>query len=291
MRYSRTGIVAVLAAAEIFVAGAILWALGGGSFSVHAAGLPHAYSWQPGKTFAAIDAGSAPHVVVNDPESRFVIEASTDGKVHVVDETRMTGLFLGSEHPMPLNVSQTADGVSIVRPQTSGGMHVEILGFSQQRVELQVPQGAYVDVQRCGGADLSNLNGRIAVHSVDGHISATAVHATQLSLRSEDGSLRLNDVAAPSIDASTQDGSIRATGLAVGGGTLHSADGSIRAAFANADVTVRAHTADGRIYFDGHRAGSDQDAAPAEFQIGKGGGSLDLSTQDGSIHITSNGAQ
>src|SRR5690242_16097133 len=81
MRYSRAGIVAVLAAAEIFVAGAILWALGGGSFAVHAASLPHAYSWQAGKAFSPIDAGNAPHVVVNDPESRFVIEASTDGKV------------------------------------------------------------------------------------------------------------------------------------------------------------------------------------------------------------------
>lgn len=291
MRYSRTGIVAVLAAAEIFVAGAILWALGGGSFAVHAAGMPHAYSWQPGKTFPAIDAGSAPHVVVNDPESRFVIDASTDGKVHVIDDTRMSGLFIGGSHPLPLSVSKTGDGVSIVRPESPGGMHLQILGFSEQRVELQVPQGAYVDVQRCGGADLSNLNGRIAVHSVDGHISATDVHATQLMLRSEDGSLRLNDVAAPAIDASTQDGSIRASGLAVGGGTLRSADGSIRAAFAKADVTVRARTSDGRIYFDGHRAGSDQDGSPAEFLIGKGGGALEVSTQDGSIHITSNGAQ
>jgi DUF4097 and DUF4098 domain-containing protein YvlB len=291
MRYSRAGIVAVLAAAEIFVAGAILWALGGGSFAVRAAGLPHAYSWQAGKAFSPIDAGNSPHVVVNDPESRFVIEASTDGKVHVVDDTRMSGLFLGGNRPMPLEVSKTGDGVSIVRPESSGGMHVQIFGFSQQRVELQVPQGAYVDVQRCGGADLSDLNGRIAVHSFDGHISAKNVHATQLTLRSEDGSLRLNDVAAPSIDASTQDGSIRASGLAVGGGALRTADGSIRAAFTGSDVTVRARTADGSIYFNGHRAGSDQDGSPAEFLIGKGGGSLEVSTQDGSIHITSNGAQ
>lgn len=292
MRYSRAGIVAVLAAAEIFVAGAILWSLGRGSFSVHAAGMPRAANWQANNAFPAMDAGTTPHVVVNDPDSRIVIEPSSDGKVHVSDESRETGLFVGGGGtPNSLQVARTPDGVSIVRPESTGGLHLQIIGFSERHVQVQLPAGAFVDVQRCAGAELTNLSGRIAVHSVDGRITAGNIRASALTLRSEDGSLRLNDVSAPSIEASTQDGSIRAEGLQVGGGTLRSGDGSIRAAVESADLTVRANTSDGSIYFNGRRVRSDEDTSPQEFQVGKGGGPLEVSTQDGSIHITSNGAQ
>lgn len=270
MRYSRAGIVAVLAAAEVFIGGAILWSLGRGSFSVHAAALPHTANWSGEKTFAAIDAGSTPHVLVNDPESRVVISASSDGKVHVADRSRMTGWYLGTNTPRALQVQRTGDGVSILRPAAEGGTPLEIIGFSQQRVEVQVPPGAYLDVQRCAGADLAGLRGRIAVYSVD-------------------GSLHLDDINTPSIDAYTRDGSIRGEGLQAGGGSLRSGDGRVRVSLAG-DVTVRASTADGSIYLNGHRAASGDGGSQAEFQIGKGGGPLTISTQDGSIHVTSNGA-
>lgn len=266
MRYSRTGIVAVLIAVEFFLAGAILWTLRGSGGIVQAAGL-HRADWN-GAALAAIDAGSSPAVVIDDPDSRVSIRPSADGKVHVADNSHFVGLLVGGT-PHRLTVERTADGVSIVRPPS--GLHFGIIGYSQEHVDVQVPAGSSIDVRRCAGADVSGMRGGLKLHSVD-------------------GSLHLNDIDVAQIDAVSEDGAIRADGLRAAGGRLHTQDGAIRVALANADVDVRAGTHDGSIYFDGRRAGSDEDSAPAQLQVGKGGGLLDVSTQDGSIHITTNGA-
>jgi DUF4097 and DUF4098 domain-containing protein YvlB len=76
--------------------------------------------------------------------------------------------------------------------------------------------------------------------------------------------------------------------LRVRNGTAHTADGSITLAFADAgDVTVHARTADGSIRINGMRQ---DDSSPTDYKLGNGSGSLDVATQDGSIRVTTNGA-
>ncbi|HLI96148.1 MAG TPA: DUF4097 family beta strand repeat-containing protein [Candidatus Baltobacteraceae bacterium] len=285
MRYSRTGIVVVLLAAELFIGAAIIWCLDG-RFSVQAAGL-HAVDAH-GKTLAPIDAGDAPHVVIDDPDSRVVITASTDGKVHVTDDSRTWGWVWGTPTVPPLTAARTADGVSIRR--ANGNLHVGILGIDFQHTEVAVPPAAFLDITRCGGAQVTGITGEVGIHSVDGSISLNGVHSTKITLASDDGSLRLNDVRTPNIDAVTNDGSIRAAGLSVDGGRLQSSDGSIHVGLLAANLAVHAHTDDGSIRFNGERAAQDEDSGTADYQVGTGGGSLRVSTQDGSIHINTNGA-
>lgn len=287
MGYSRFGIIAMLLAAEVFVGGAILWAFGGGrGWSMTTRNL-HSVS-DRGKTYGPIDAGNAPHVVIDDPDSRVVITPSSDGKVHVTDDSRTWGLVWGPSSRPPLSIDRTLDGVSIHRQ--SGPVRFAIFGMDMEHTEIALPVAAALDIRRCGGADVSGMNGSVAVQSVDGSIHLDSINATSLKIASDDGSLRLQSVQAPSIDASTHDGSIKATDLRVGGGTLHSNDGSIRVALATSNLTVHAQTDDGSIRFNGSRVAQDGDSGTADYQVGTGGGSLQVSTQDGSIHISTNGA-
>lgn len=287
MRYSRTGIVAVLVAAEIFIGGAILWAAGGGhGWSAQASGLRHVS--EEGKSFDPIAAGDSPHVLIYDPDSTVVVTASTDGKVHVTDGWSTSGWMFGSSREAPLNVQRTPDGVSITRG--NDGFHVGFFITDTERTEVAVPPGARLEIARCGGAHVSGLTGAIAVQSVDGSIHLSGIRADQLQISSNDGDLRLEDVQAPSITAATSDGSISATNLRVGGGTIQSQDGAIRLDLADANLTVHAHTDDGSIRFNGNSVQSEDDSAAADYHVGMGGGSLQVSTSDGSIHINTNGA-
>ncbi|HZZ66458.1 MAG TPA: hypothetical protein VFE17_13210, partial [Candidatus Baltobacteraceae bacterium] len=59
----------------------------------------------------------------------------------------------------------------------------------------------------------------------------------------------------------------------------------------DAAVNISAHTADGSVHYNGRRVDSNDDASNANFTVGSGGGQLALTTQDGSINITTNGAQ
>lgn len=323
---SRASIVGVLIAVEIAIAGIALYVLRGGMHPVQFTAKP----------VAPIDAGSAPRIAVDDPQSRVVVATSSDGRVHVKDLTDLHGAIFADRVDVPqLDVKRTPDGVSISRPASQGfGLHFEIGSF-HRRVEIDVPAGSHLDVTRCAGADVSGINGGVAVRSQDGHVtladlsgtvdgrsddgsvSATRVHGDSLALQSGDGRLSLQDVAVAALNARTSDGSIVAAGVAVTGSSphavLHSDDGSIRidASFApggsydvstndgsihvglepNADLTVDASTGDGRVVVDGSPVrGESGDSARHTVKLGSGSGNLRLSSQDGSIHIVTNGA-
>jgi hypothetical protein len=270
MRYSRIGIIAVLCAAEVFIGGAILWAATGGH-----PGWPGGMSAVDVNSMSEqtrIDAGKAPHVLVSDGSDRVIVTASTDGLVHVTDHTHRIGWFWGSGAPLPLHVSRSSDGVSIVRGDgnTRG---FEFFGIDFEQTEVAVPPQSRLEIAQCDGA------------------SITGVQAADVRIACDDGSLHLTDVETPQIDAVTNDGSIRASGLAVTGGRLQTGDGSIRVALATPNLTVQAQTADGSIRFNGRRLDKDSDSGSAQYQVGSGGGPLHVSTQDGSIHIDTNGAQ
>lgn len=287
MRYSRAGIVAVLLAAEVFLGGAILWCIGGThGWSVQAAGL-HRVD-EHGRTLAPVDAGNSPHVAIDDPDSKVVITPSTDGKVHVTDAWAGGGWSFGTPQVHALSVRRTADGVSITRE--GGAFHVVFFGWDSERTEVALPPGSYVDVQRSSGAQISGLSGRVRVHSVDGRIEASDIRAQEFVVASDDGRIVLDNVTAPSIDASTSDGRIYATNLSVDGGRLQTNDGSVYLGLQNSNLTVHARTNDGSIHLNGERIRRNDDSDGAEYRFGTGGGLLEVSTQDGSIHISTNGA-
>ncbi len=283
MRYSRTGIIAVLIAAELFIASIIVVSAGGlKTFSRASSG--HNIAFEP-YSLPAIDAGSQPRVVIDDPDSRVTITPSDDGKIHVSDSTRIAGWGWGSR-PQRVQVHQTSDGVFIERPSTPG--RIVIFGFESSGTDVALPPNATVEIRNSSGAMLSDLTGTVTAHSSDGRISVTNVHSGNVSLHTSDGRIVLTNVNADRLDATTQDGSIRVSDLRVRNGSLHTSDGSITVALADAgDVTVRAHTVDGSIRINGLRQG---DPVPVDYKLGNGAGSLDVATQDGSIRVTTNGA-
>ncbi|HET9392050.1 MAG TPA: DUF4097 family beta strand repeat-containing protein [Candidatus Rubrimentiphilum sp.] len=283
MRYTRTVLIAVLIAAEVFIASVIVVSAGGlKTFSD--AGNARDFNYTP-YSLPAVAVGSRPHVVIDDPDSRVVVTPSTDGQVHITDATSIGGWGWGSR-PQHLQVRKTADGVVIARPTIAN--RVIIFGFESSRTEVAVPADAVLEITHAGGADVSDLTGTINVHSDDGHIAATNVKSVDVALTTDDGHITLDNVDADKLAVSTQDGSIRASSLRVRQGSAHTGDGSVTLAFADAgDLTLQARTGDGSIRINGARQG---DSPLRDYKLGNGGGSLDVSTEDGSIRVYTNGA-
>lgn len=308
MRDSRLGIVLVLVAAEVFLLGVMMRSLGYSNLSVHAAGF-HQIAFTP-KTFSPIDAGTTPHVVIADAESRVVVGVSRDNLVHVADLTSGGGAMWGARAPAQLLVNRTSDGVRVERPGDLASHGVIAFGWYSQRIQVDVPAEARVEIVRSGGADINDVQAPVVAHSVDGHISASRTRGT-LDLSSDDGYLSLTDVVSPSIklatndgslrfsgvdagtlDARTDDGPVRASDLHVGSGSIETSDGSVRIGLRNPDLTVSARTDDGRIRVDGvTQPHTDSDASTGQIRLGNGTGSLSVASHDGSISINTNGAQ
>ena len=308
MRYSRTGIIIALVGAEIFIAGVILATVRGNANWAWASGM-HSASFTA-KALEPVDAGSSPHVQIDDSDSSVTVTASTDGRIHVTDETQAGGSAFSRGQIAQLQIERTADGVRIVRPS-----HVEffMIGWSDRRISVAVPAGAFLDITACSGADVRGLAGQVRVHSDDGRVSADGlsggaelstddghidvqrIRGDNLTISSSDGGLSLNDVQVATIQASTDDGSISGSGLSIGGGSFKTSDGGIELALLGGNLSVRAHTDDGHVTFDGPastlRQDDDNDGGSGEVRLGTGAGLLQVASQDGSIHITTNGAQ
>lgn len=302
---SRATVVAMLLAAEIAIVGMAIYTLGRGGPS-YAAGLHSAdFTAVP---IAPLAAGGAPHVVVDDPNSRVVVGTSSDELVHVRDLTSMHGAIFSSGPYPRLTAVRTPDGVRIARPD-GGHISIAIFGMSEQRIQVDVPPGARLEIARCEGADVNGLAGGVSVHSTDGHvtlsdlrgsvdarsddgyISATNVHGDRLAMESTDGHLSLDNVTVASLAGTTRDGHIEARDLSVANdATLQTNDGWMRVGFApGANLTVDASTRDGRITVDGSSSDNDS-SAQRTIRLGAGTGRMKVATDDGSIHITTNGA-
>lgn len=297
----------MLVAVELLIAGVVIGLMRGEhlGLSAQAAGL-HRIAFVP-QTFAPIDAGAAPHVIIDDPDSRVVVAASSDNRVHVTDRTSAGGFIYGAAQLAALHVERTADGVRIARPSSGGFVNI---GWIERRVEIAVPAAASLDILRSSGAQVSDLTGSVGVHSNDGsivlqglrgatdaksddgHIEAHDVRADRLTMASRDGRLVLDGVAVGSLVASTRDGSVRANDLRLSKANIHTDDGPVSLHFADAgNLNVRAHTSNGRIRVDGRSTHTDDDAVEGTYTLGNGAGALDVSTQDGTITMTTNGAQ
>lgn len=302
---SRATVVAMLLAAEIAIVGMAIYVIGGGG-TTFAAGLRSAnFSAAP---IAPLAAGATPHVVIDDPHSRVVVGASTDQLVHVRDLTHIHGAVFSSAPYPRLTATRTPDGVRIARAD-GGRVSFSFFEMSVQRVEVDMPPGSRLEIARCEGANVNGVEGGVSVHSIDGHvtlsdlrgsvdarsddgyISATNVRGDRLAIESLDGHLSLDNVAVASLVGTTRDGHIEAAGLSVGNdATLQTADGWMRVGFAaGADATVDASTRDGKITVDGFSNDNDS-SAQRTIRLGAGTGRMKLATDDGSIHITTNGA-
>lgn len=308
----RQTIVAALFALEIGILGAIVYFLGGTGVAASGLGASHVDIGGI-REVSAIDAGTAPHVVIRDPDSRVVVSVSQDNRVHVIDQSRIHGLFFGGTPRITqLRVNQTADGVLVERgPQPS---HISIIGGSTERVEVQVPAGALVDVQKASGSDVSGIQADLKVRSQDGHIDV-ADTSGNIDLASDYGHIELHNVRSTHVLAITKYGHITADGMNVEGTdasatlktgegavrlagnvsptgkyAVQTADGRITANLAGAQgLAVDASAADGSIEVNGRRVRSSDDATPYH-AAGSAGGSLELTTRDGRITLTTSGA-
>lgn len=311
-RYSRTGIVAMLLAAEVLLVGIGALALGGSvrGVAAQAAGV-HSEQFVP-QTIAPLDAGQTPHIQISDPDSKVVVTASSDGLVHVTDLTSVGGIVWGSVHLAQAHALRTSDGVRIERAPEKNGMTFSF-GNITQRIEVAVPPGSTLDIEQSSGASVASLSGAVRVRSQDGRITASDlsgnfdalsndgslevrnVHAASVVLQSLDGHLRLDDVTATKLLATTDDGSIHADGLVLTGpaarGRIRSNDGSVRLYFSDAgNANVHAHTADGHIVVNGQSTRGDGDGADTHSALGNAAGGLEVWTQSGTITMTTDGA-
>lgn len=321
MNSSRAPLIGMLLAAEVLIAGTVLYTLRGGFSSpgyAHVGGSGGTGDFVA-QSIAPIAAGSAPRVTIDDPQSGVAVTASTDGMVHVKDDTYFRGAMLSNHAGYPqVRVTQDAGGVHISRADFHGVWGI-FIGFSdsRQHIEVQVPADSTLIVGHCESAEISGLNnganvtsqdghiglsdmrGPIVAHSDDGHITASSVTTSSLDLSSNDGAVEALNLeltgAAPSVKLRSNDGHIRASGRFPAGGTydFSTEDGTVYLDLASgSDVTVDASTEDGAIRVNGERqrAFDHGDPADGSLRVGSGAATMHARSQDGSIYITTNGA-
>jgi len=313
-RPSRISLVALLVAVEAVILGLAVYTIRGAiSGNVFAAGGSGAQF--VAKSFAPIAAGSAPRVTIDDPNSGVTISASNDGLVHVKDDTYFSGATLRSPHGYPqLTVTRDSSGVHISRPAYHEGWSM-FIGFSnsRQHFEVQVPPDSTVLVDACDNAEVSDLKngatikaldgrielthveGAIAAHTDDGHVTADGVTSSSLDLSSNDGWIEIHNFTltggTPYVRLQSGDGHIAASGLFPAGGKydISTNDGHVNVALARgSDVTVDASTNDGSLHIDGVRQHGD-DSAEQSIRVGGGSAAMRVHSDDGSVTIITNG--
>lgn len=299
-RPSRTGLISLLIAVEVVIAGFALYTLRGAGFA--SGGGFHAVDYTA-PTINPIAAGISPVVTVDDIDSRIVVTPSNDGLVHVTDRTQVHGLIFGSEHAQVLQVTRTFDGVRVYRPEG----HFT-LGDTTNEVDISVPQMTQLKISRSGGDDISGLQNGADVISQDGHISFEDMKGN-INALCDDGRVELNNVSTNSIDVSSKDGRILASQIQMTGAqphaSLHTDDGLMRISGAFPAGTYAFTTGDGRIELsllqgtdasvdastgDGHVVVDGNTQAGQPIRVGAGSAAMRVRSEDGSVHITTNGA-
>jgi hypothetical protein len=294
---SRTGIVAVLVAAEFAIAAMAIYSLRGGrtiAFTIPARASYGAFAARP---IAPILAGANPRVTIDDPNSFVEVSVSYDGLVHVSDSTRFSGGFFGADgrgYPQ-LTVNQDATGVHVSRPNYDIDWFSDATSY--QHIEVKVPVGATVAIVNSGAASIVGLNGgSISAHADDGHIDLSDVTTPSLDITSNDGHIEARRVTLAGASARakihTDDGHVIVDGVFPPGGNydISSNDGSVHVALrSGSDVSVEASTGDGSLTIDGQRQPGD-DSSQQTVRVGGGAAAMQIHSDDGSVAITTNGA-
>jgi hypothetical protein len=289
---SRSSLVALLVAVELLIVGVVLYSLNiFGMGSVFATGWnAHQMSFTA-DPIAPLAVGLAPDVQIDDPNSRIVVTASSDGLVHVEDRTRLHG-WTGTRTIPQLHIERTASGVRIARPDYSISV---IFGDVNEEVDVQIPSAAQLTIVRCAGAEVRGMRASLSAHSVDGNVALRDIVATTIDARTDDGSIEASDLIVDGAGAHatlhSSDGSMRIAGRFGGSGPydFSTDDGSIDLTLQpGTNLAIDASTSDGNLAVDGqsYRNEDDDDQASHTFRLGNGATAMRLHTADGSIHIT-----
>jgi hypothetical protein len=290
---SRTSLIAILVAAEVGILALAAFSIRGvASGAVFAGGGTGANF--AAKSFAPIAAGTAPRITIDDPNSGVTIGVSDDGLVHVKDDTSFSGATLRGPNGYPqLTVTRDVNGVHISRPTYHEGWGM-FIGFSnsRQHFEVEVPAAATVIVDACDNAEVSDLKNGVTIKALDGRIELTHVEGAIVA-HTDDGHIRADGVSSPSLDLSSDDGWIEVrnfTAAAGGKYDIATRDGHINVGLApGSDVTVDASTNDGSLRVDGIRQHGDN-GAQQSIRVGSGSSAMRVHSDDGSITISTNGA-
>jgi DUF4097 and DUF4098 domain-containing protein YvlB len=203
--------------------------------------------------------------------------------------------------------SQNGDHVSIEVKFPHMSWHV-FSGHRSLRVNIRVPHDVDLDA-RTGDGNIAatNLTGKLQLDSGDGNVNANNIHG-EIRMHTGDGRIEGRGFDG-SLDANTGDGSMRVEGrfdslaLKTGDGSIdaqigngskvanswnvHSGDGSITLRLpGDLNANLEAHTGDGNINMDYPITMSGTlSHGSVHGKLNAGGGTLSVSSGDGSIHI------
>jgi DUF4097 and DUF4098 domain-containing protein YvlB len=203
--------------------------------------------------------------------------------------------------------SQTGDHVSIEIKFPHMSWHV-FSGHRSLRVNVRVPRDVDADVRTGdGNVEATNLAGKLQFDSGDGNVNANNIHG-EIRMHTGDGRIEGQGFDG-SLDANTGDGSMRVEGrfdsleLKTGDGSIdakvgsgskvanswnvHSGDGSITLRLpGDLNANLEAHTGDGSVNMDYPIMMSGTlSRGSVHGKLNAGGGTLAVSSGDGSIHI------
>jgi DUF4097 and DUF4098 domain-containing protein YvlB len=219
-----------------------------------------------------------------------------------------TGNYKIDPSDVKIEESQNGDRVEINVRLPRMGFHFFGGRHGGVRVDVKVPRELDVDVHTGdGNVAMQPLAGRVRIDTGDGNVTADGVHGT-VRMHSGDGHIEGTNLDG-SLDVDTGDGRINVRGrfdtlnLKTGDGsieaeaasgskiasswTLHSGDGHINLRLpGDFSANLDAHTGDGHITLDIpiSVAGSLSHSS-IHGTINGGGGSLSISSGDGSIHL------
>lgn len=276
----------MLVAVEVLVAGLCIWSVTGVTAPTWSGGGFHRVDYVA-SPIAPIAAGDSPVVLIDDEDSYVIVSVSTDGLVHVTDKTVVHGWIAGADRAQVLTASRTPDGVlRIVRPPG----HFAI-GATEDKVLVAVPPMSRIQIIRADRCDISGIRNGASIHTNDGHITATDVSGNAFDFDSGDGRITISNISftgnGPHMHLHTGDGSVQISGIftAPGANGVDTGDGRVDVtALPGSNVTVNASTSGGSIAINGNRH------AGSTLKAGTGDAAMTIHTEDGSIHITTNGA-
>lgn len=302
---SRSTLLGALVVVELAILGYAAQAVAGAgpsthwtfpSWTIHTAGIG-GVTTRLDKTFAA---GPAPHVVVDVDQADVTIVTQSTPSVHVTGTMTIYGRTSGVKPS--LDAVATTDGVRVA---VEAGLF-QHTGRVEREVRLAVPPGAQVEILSAGdvtttglhgkliarlrGGDLrvSDQQGDVDAETSSGDIQLVDARSGSFALRTDDGDVKLTSSGADHVDAHTKSGSIAGADLRVGDGTLRAESGNIDVSFAaDSDATVNLNTGSGSISGAGTTSSDDGSAAGRSVRLGSGRGHVGVSTDSGSITITS----
>jgi len=304
----RTAIVTVLIVVQLVIVGAMFRSFDsiGALFSPKVA--EAAVSDRVMKT---LDVDGAAHVAIDDDTADITIAVGPDARVAVDEETTQRG---ASDDRTPLVIQKTPDGVRIARAASHNHFHFQFhFGRVERALRVTVPINSRIDVLSARNIAVAGLQSTVSLHSDNGKI-AVRDHRGDIEATSDNGMIDLRDVAASNITASadngrivltnvhtkalsvsSDNGRIEASRTLATSGKVESSNGRVELGFdRGADLTVTATTSSGKVHATAPLSAIAPDGAdddhPRTVKIGNGSGQLEVTSDNGSIYISSTGA-